>query len=294
MPRRILLAADSEAFANAVRRELEPAREVEVVAPGAAAAAAAGRRFGAAIVRGTAGPKVLATLRAADPLLPLVVVFLDRKEAGAHPAPRADATLVGPLGGSVVTAACALAEELRARGERIAALEARLARPARASAELDFLKRLLLTEVKRSRRYGYPLSLVLLGVDRWEEVVRGVGAGARTRLLGELLGAVSGGLRDIDVAVPFSDERLLVLMPHTKEEGALRVARRLCALVRDRPGLPRITATIGVAAHAGDGTVSFAALVKRASDALRRGRDAGGDRVEAADPPKKRERISIG
>jgi GGDEF domain-containing protein len=72
------------------------------------------------------------------------------------------------------------------------------------------------------------------------------------------------------------------------------VARRLCALVRDRPGLPQLTASVGVATHPGDGTVSFATLVKRASDALRRGRVAGGDRVEVADPPKKRERISIG
>jgi diguanylate cyclase (GGDEF)-like protein len=294
MPRRILLAADVDPLSDALLRDLAPAGEVEVVAPAAAAAAAGARRFAAAIVRGTAGPKVLAALRAADRLLPIVAVFADRREAAAHPPPRADATLVGPLTGSALTATCALAAEVRARGERIEALESRLARPARASAELEFLKRLLLTEVKRSRRYGYPLSLVLVGVDRWDEAVRGSGAAARAQLLGDLLGVVSGGLRDIDVAVPFSDERLLVLMPHTKEDGALRVARRLCALVRDRARHPRVTVTIGVAAHSGDGTVSFAGLVKRASDALRRGRDAGGDRVEAADPPKRRERVSIG
>ena len=76
---------------------------------------------------------------------------------------------------------------------------------------------------------------------------------------------VSGALRDIDIAVPFSEERLVVLMPHTKDDGALRVARRLCALVRDRPGAPKITASVGVATHGGDGTVSFGALVKRAA-----------------------------
>jgi diguanylate cyclase (GGDEF)-like protein len=294
MPRRILLAAEPDAVANAIRRDLEPAREVEVVRPAEAAAAAAGRRFGAAIVRGAAGPRAVAALRAADPLLPIVVVFVDRREAAAHPASRADAVLVGPVSASALTAACALAEELRARGERLAALEAQLARPGRAAGELDFLKRLLLAEVKRSRRYGHPLSLALLAVDGWEELVRGMGAKARTGLLADVLAGVSGALRDIDVAVPFSDERLLVLMPHTKDDGALRVARRLCALVRDRPGLPQLTASVGVATHPGDGTVSFATLVKRASDALRRGRVAGGDRVEVADPPKKRERISIG
>jgi len=34
--------------------------------------------------------------------------------------------------------------------------------------------------------------------------------------------------------------------------------------------------------------------VRRASEALTRARAAGGDRAESADPPKKRDRISIG
>ena len=76
-------------------------------------------------------------------------------------------------------------------------------------------------------------------MDGWAELAPALGARGRTALLAELLGVVSGALRDIDVAVPFSEERLVVLMPHTKDDGALRVARRLCALVRDRPGRRR-------------------------------------------------------
>jgi diguanylate cyclase (GGDEF)-like protein len=248
-----------------------------------------------ALVRGTAGTKILAAIRAADPHLPVVVLFLDRDEAKLHPGVKADAVLVGPLTPSGVATACRLGLELRSRADRIAELEGRLARPGRAERDLDFLKRLLLTEVKRSRRYGFPISLVLLSVDRWEEVVKDLaGPRERTALLAELLGVVNGTLRDIDIAVPFSEERLLVLMPHTKDDGALKVARRLCALVRDRPKGPKLTASAGVASHAGDGTISFGGMVKRAADALERARSAGGDRAEPADPPKKRDRISIG
>jgi diguanylate cyclase (GGDEF)-like protein len=294
MPCRILLADDSDAVVAALRKDLEPRREVEDVAPAAAAEKARAARFDAAILRGSAGPEVLAALRAADPLLPVVVLYLDRKEAAAHPVSGADAVLVGPLTASAVVTACTLAEELRARAERIAELEERIARAPRSASELDFLKRLLLAEVKRSRRYGHPIALALVAVDGWERLAPKLGAAVRTALLAEVLALLSGTLRDIDVAVPFSGERLLVLMPHTKGDGALRVARRLCALVRDRPGSPPLTASAGVAAHGGDGTVSFAALVRRASEALARARAAGGDRAEAADPPKKRDRISIG
>ncbi len=292
MARRILLADESDAVVTAIRRDLEErGREVEAVSPAKAAARVAAGRFGAALVRGTAGPEVIAAIRAADPLLPVIVLFLDRKEAAANAGARGDAALVGPLTASAVSTACALAEQLRVRGERIAELEGRLARPA---GELEFLKKLLFVEVKRSRRYGYPLSLALLAVDGWDRIAPALGSRGRISLLADVLRLVSGALREIDVAVPFSDERLVVLMPHTKDDGALRVARRLCALVRDRKGHPDLTVSAGVATHGGDGTVSFGALVKRAADALQRARGAGGDRAEPADPPKKRDRISIG
>ncbi len=295
MPRRILLADDSEAVVTAIRRDLEErGREVDAVSPAAAPARAAAARYGAALVRGTAGPKVLAAVRAADPHLPVLVLFLDRKEAAAHPGARGDAVLVGPLTPSAISTACALAEELRSRGEKIAELEARLARPAQSLRDLEFLKKLLFVEVRRSRRYGFPLSLALVSVDGWGRLAPALGSRGRTALLAELLGIVSGALRDIDLAVPFSEERLVVLMPHTKDDGALRVARRLCALARDRSGAPKVTMSVGVASHGGDGTVSFGALVKRAGDALVRARAAGGDRAEPADPPRKRDRISIG
>jgi len=295
MARRILLADDSDAVVTAIRRDLaRRGTDVESVLPGGAAARAAAVRFEAAFVRGTARPEVLAALRAADPLLPVVVLFLDRREAAANPGVKGDAVLVGPLTGSAVAAACGLGEALRDRGERIAELEARLAGPPRAGEELEFLKRLLFVEVKRSRRYGYPLSLALVAVDGWKDLAPTLGAPGRTALLAEVLGVVHGALRDIDVAVPFSDERLVVLMPHTKDDGAMRVARRLCARIRERERRPRLTASAGVATHGGDGTVSFGGLVKRAGDALERARAGGGDRAEPADPPKKRERISIG
>lgn len=296
MARRILVADDSPAVVASIRRDLvEDGREVVAVSPERAAAAAAATPFGAALVRGTAGAEVVAAVRAADPHLPIVVLFLDEREAALHAGAKGDAALVGPLTASGVATACRLADELRSRAERIAALEARATPQDRAQRELEFLKRLLLVEVKRSRRYGFPVSLALLAVDRWDEVVKGLaGPRERTALLAELLGVVSGTLREIDIAVPFSEERLLVLLPHTRDDGGLRVARRLCALVRDRPNGAKVTVSAGVASHAGDGTVSFGDLVKRATDALERARAAGGDRAEPADPPKKRDRISIG
>ena len=160
--------------------------------------------------------------------------------------------------------------------------------------DLTFLKRLLFVEVKRSRRYGFPVSLALVSVDGWEALSEKLGPRARAALLGDMAVAAATAVRDIDVSVPLSDDRLVVLMPHTATAGGLQVARRICARVRERKGAVAVTVSVGLASHDGHGTVSFGALVKRASEAMARARQAGGDRAESAEPMKRRSRISIG
>jgi diguanylate cyclase (GGDEF)-like protein len=298
MRRRILLADDPGPVVSAVKRDLEERGCVVEVASLAAAAERVGAaRFDAALVRGASGAaEVLAGMRAADALLPVVVLFLDRKEARASPAAAAaaDGVLVAPLTASAVGTLCAFAAKVRDAAERVAELEGALARREAEGRDLEFLKKLLFVEVKRSKRYGYPVSMALIEIDGWERVRANLSARERTAILADLLGLVTRSLRDIDLAVPFSDERLVVLMPHTGADGALRVARRLCAKIRDRADRPLLTASAGVAAHGGDGTVSFGGLAKRAGDALARARAQGGDRAECADPVKKRDRISMG
>jgi two-component system cell cycle response regulator len=295
MALRILLVGGPGPASAALRRDLAARGcAVDEVRPGEAASRAAAGGYGAALVRagGIAEASVRA-LRGADPLLPVILLAGERGEAADAEAAGADGALEAPLTPSAIGTACALAGRLRDAAARAAALEARLA-AGRADRDLDFLKRLLFLEVKRSRRYGHPLSLALLALDGGGAPAAKRSSKARTERLAELLGVVTRALRDIDLAVPFADERIVVLMPHTGADGGLRVARRLCAEVRDHAGDPRVTASIGVASHGGDGTVSFGALVRRAGVALARARDLGGDRAEAADPVKRRDRISIG
>jgi glutamate synthase domain-containing protein 2 len=51
--------------------------------------------------------------------------------------------------------------------------------------------------------------------------------------------------------------------------------------------------SVGLASHEGHGTVSFGSLVKRATEALARAVEQGGDRAVSLDAPKKRDRISM-
>ena len=298
MAGRILVAIESKPVVSALRRDLEPAGfAVDAVPPAAAAGKLDPARHVVALVRAAAGAdQVVAALRRADPQLAVVVLFFDEEEAQGYPgALGADGLLVGPITTSQVTGTCALAARLTAaRRELVAQARAAAPRAASGATDLAFLKRLLFVEVKRSRRYGFPLSLALVSVDRWEELSEQLGPRARATLLSELTGVVAAAVRDIDVSVPFSDDRLVVLMPHTTTAGGLQVARRICGRVRERASAIPLSVSIGLASHDGHGTVSFGALVKRASEALSSAREAGGDRAVSAEPPKRRDRISMG
>ncbi len=158
--------------------------------------------------------------------------------------------------------------------------------------DFEFLKRLMLMEVKRSRRYRYPIAVLLVDLDRFTEKAASLAPAARKLALAEALGLLVSGVRDIDVAVPFADSRFVVFLPHTPRSGALVVGQRLRELIKSLKAFDGASASVGVAVSEpppGRGPVagalaqvSFGSLLKEAGEALRRAQAAGGDWVEAA------------
>jgi diguanylate cyclase (GGDEF)-like protein len=340
----VLLAEPSAAVAGTLRRFLEGAgHEVVSVgtAPEALRAAASRERPPAVVVAAGTGPldgeALCRGLRAQGTGVPVLLVYPpeeDQADSRASDA-GADGCLVGPLKrGTVVTCMALVLQREEARRApppppaapprpvpsftpppgTLAPVEAegrRVTRPelpALGTApvpDFDFLKRLMLMEVKRSRRYRYPIALLLVELDRFAERAASLTPAARTAALGETLGLLVAGVRDIDVAVPLGDSRFVVFLPHTPRSGALVVAGRLRERVKALQAFPGgVTASVGVAVaeppagkapstsgrggHSQAGTtqsqVSFGGLLKDASEALRRAQAAGGDRVEAAQP----------
>jgi diguanylate cyclase (GGDEF)-like protein len=286
MPR-ILVAEDSSPVAAALKRALEGAGYAVDVLPQrvALAATSAGTHTVAIVHADRVGAELVQAFRDVDPHLPVIALFFDEEEAALAPdAFGADGTLVGPLSAPAVLGTVRLAERYGEAARRAGELAAAAVRRVDSAHELAFLKRVLLLEVKRSRRYGYPVSLALLSVDRWPEVSGPLGPGGATALMADLLAVVNGSLRDIDLAVPFGEDRFVVLLPHTPGAGALRVTRRLVARIREREAALKVTVSAGVAGHEGHGTVSFGSLVKRAATAMARASAEGGDRAEPAGP----------
>jgi diguanylate cyclase (GGDEF)-like protein len=148
-----------------------------------------------------------------------------------------------------------------------------------------YFKEALYREVKRARRHAYPLGVILLCYD--PKVVGALPATPasgteRGRLFRGLALAVKRSIREIDVAVSYNDDRVLILLPHTDLDGTVTVARRIRTLMkRSRVNLDgealAATISVGLSATIGSQDVVFSALIKEASSALAFALDKGGN-----------------
>jgi diguanylate cyclase (GGDEF)-like protein len=143
-------------------------------------------------------------------------------------------------------------------------------------------KEVLFVEVKRARRYGFPLALALISFDPFEAAVDGE---LLAQLMGGLALSIRRSLRDTDYPVQYSSDRVLLLMPHTDLAGSLIVARRICervakATLQSDELVLHPTISVGVAAGEPGREYGFSDLIRQAQDGLTAAMAHGGNRVE--------------
>ncbi len=153
-----------------------------------------------------------------------------------------------------------------------------------------YLDRRLVEEHGRARRYGLPLSLLMMDVDHFKRVNDELGHQVGDRVLAALGRLVTSRTRLTDVAARYGGEELLVLATNTGLEGALVLAERLRATVEafgfveaaDSPsGRPvRCTVSVGVA-ELSPGMETPESLLRAADQALYRAKREGRNRVVA-------------
>lgn len=141
-------------------------------------------------------------------------------------------------------------------------------------------QQLLELEIKRAKRFEYPLSVALFAVEIAPPAPPpGILGILRARAGNALINSV----RDIDLATQVDHERFLVLLPYTDLKGAANLARRVIAAVATgdpvtaagRSFPPRF---VGAVAGAKPGeAVSFAKLLKDATRALDNARRDGAE-----------------
>jgi diguanylate cyclase (GGDEF)-like protein len=143
-------------------------------------------------------------------------------------------------------------------------------------------------EFQRSKRYGHPLSLIMIDIDDFKEFNDTHGHPRGDRVLKEVSEVIRSALRDVDVAARYGGEEFVVVLPETPCEGARQVAERIRAgvervshAVGDRTAVG-MTVSVGVATFTGDAETS-GELLEMADAAMYSGKRAGKNRVVAVE-----------
>jgi two-component system, cell cycle response regulator len=174
----------------------------------------------------------------------------------------------------IATTAKGAEHVLRARLEELSDPEPRGLQP------FELFQRTLEIEIKRARRFEYPLSVALFAVEIPPPPPP---AGIRGILRARAGNALIHTIRDIDLATQLDHERFLVLLPYTDLTGAAHVGRRVIAAVAEHSPVvsagrsfpPRV---VGAVAGSRPGEeLSFAKLMKDATRALEQARRDGAE-----------------
>ncbi len=143
---------------------------------------------------------------------------------------------------------------------------------------------LMKNEFARARRHGIPLGVILMQVDRLPQLVDLHGVGLRTAVKQTVARIVREKTRGSDLIGTTSDDRYLLVMPHTDAEQTRIVADRLHQVfsgvevsVEGRP--LHLSMSVGMTACDDRGTLFFDSVLSQAESALEYACGAGGDQV---------------
>ena len=148
---------------------------------------------------------------------------------------------------------------------------------------LSQIRHLMRVEFGRAQRYGYPLSCLVIGIDRLESLRDLYGYEFRESVLEAVITLLQEETRTCDYLGRLMDDRLMAILPHTLAEGAQAGARRILSAARKLSFQPQGTAlgvslSIGISHYQDDNTLFFDSLVEAAELALSEALRSGGDR----------------
>ncbi|MGH7795817.1 MAG: GGDEF domain-containing protein, partial [Candidatus Binatia bacterium] len=140
-------------------------------------------------------------------------------------------------------------------------------------------------ETERARRYGRPLSILMVDVDNFKLVNDAFGHEWGDIVLRKVASTLRYSLRNLDFVARFGGEEFIIILPETDLAGALETADRLRLAIKETPvetanGLLAVTVSIGASSNLIKDLADHLRMTSDADQALYLAKIAGKDRVE--------------
>jgi diguanylate cyclase (GGDEF)-like protein len=152
----------------------------------------------------------------------------------------------------------------------------------------EFLYVAMETELKRCGKYGLPMAVLMMDLDRFKQVNDGYGHLMGSHVLSEVGGLIREGLRSTDVSARYGGEEFVAYLSEVDLAGGAQAAHRVRSAVEAHPFTRtdengssvtvRLTVSLGVSVFPTHGA-TLEALVAAADAALYRAKESGRNRV---------------
>lgn len=179
-----------------------------------------------------------------------------------------------------------LKTEIRKREVQLRELS--LTDPLTSFRSLRYLAEFLKAEIHQCRRYLVPMSLVLLEVDGYADLLKNNGQAACTGLLCEIAEFIGQQNRLTDIVVRLSESELGLFLTHTDLNGAVETAERLreaiagCRFASFSEHIP-VTVSIGVSQQSDSMDEDGQFVISYARSAASQAKAAGGNMTMIAE-----------
>lgn len=148
-----------------------------------------------------------------------------------------------------------------------------------------YFKHVLGNEVRRHSRYNRPMNLLMMDVDNFKKINDTHGHLVGDQVLRQVSELLKKNVRACDHLCRYGGEEFSVILPETTENEAFMVGERIVLAINRYPfktmdgkSVGKLTVTIGLASFPQD-AVEPEMLLKRADDALYRGKQLGKNRI---------------
>lgn len=149
-----------------------------------------------------------------------------------------------------------------------------------------FLMEMMDSEYEKADRYGYPLSVIIIDLDRFKQVNDYFGHQVGDAMLQKVSALLMHNVRQGDIPARFGGEEFVILAPHTNLEGAFDLADKLRSIVEhqgkieiEKDVIINITASFGVSCYDKKNYLNLNLFLQAADDALLKSKRNGRNRV---------------
>ena len=142
------------------------------------------------------------------------------------------------------------------------------------------------SEFKKSSRYMFPLSCMMMDIDHFKTVNDTYGHPVGDTVIKDIALIINQCVRDVDTLSRWGGEEFVVLAPMTPKSDALLPARRILTTVAEHTfagmGEKHVTISIGIADLTSPGIDTPDKLIQAADKVLYEAKKNGRNRIETA------------